>query len=375
MPRVELKNVAKVFPLPDGQELWAVNDVSFEIPAGALTVLVGPSGSGKTTLLRLIAGLEGPSAGEIRIGGNRIDTLPPQDRDVAMVFQSHALYPHLTAAENIAIGLRLRHVRRAERDQRVAAVAEMLGLKKLLDRLPRQISGGERQRVALARAVVRRPAAFLLDEPLSSLDAPVRRQLRGEIARVQRESGAPMLYVTHDQAEAMALGDRVVVLREGLVQQIADPITIYDAPANAFVAGFIGSPPWNLLRGHFKTGPEGSFFLEHNVAGAVAGTRLALSLPADRAERLARVADGNAIAGVRPEDLHIGADGPGTFYATVESVEPLGPNSLVHVTTGANRLVVRADPEITNKPGEKIPLQADASKALFFNPVSEKLMV
>jgi multiple sugar transport system ATP-binding protein len=239
--RVVLEHLTKVFAGPEGEPVRALEDVSLEVAEGELMVLVGPSGGGKTTVLRLIAGLEEPSAGTISIGGRVVNDLPPKDRDVSMVFQSPALYPHMTVWENLAFGLRLRGAPKAEVRERVGEAAALLGIADCLERKPMALSGGQRQRVALGRALVRRPKVFLLDEPLSSLDAPLRAQMRTEIARLHQRLGSTMLYVTHSQTEAMTLGDRIAVIHQGRIQQVADSQTLRKNPANAFVAGFFGA--------------------------------------------------------------------------------------------------------------------------------------
>ena len=243
MAEVSLSDVSKVY---DG-DVRAVDKVSFNVPDRSFTVLVGPSGCGKSTVLRMIAGLEEISEGELRIGGRVVNDVPPRDRDIAMVFQNYALYPHMSVFENMAFSLRLRKAPKAEVDARVHEAAAMLGLERLLERQPKALSGGQRQRVAVGRAIVRQPKVFLFDEPLSNLDAKMRVQTRAELVRLHRRLDATMIYVTHDQAEAMTMGDQIVVLKDGLVQQIASPLEIYNHPANAFVTGFVGSPPMNFL--------------------------------------------------------------------------------------------------------------------------------
>ena len=258
MASVTLDGVAKTYTERGGTHI-AVHRVDLDIKDGEFVVLVGPSGCGKTTTLRMIAGLESISEGELRIGGRVVTHLPPKERDVAMVFQSYALYPHMSVYENLSFALRLRHVDGPEIDRRVREAAGLLGLERLLERKPRQLSGGERQRVALGRALVRKPQVFLFDEPLSNLDAKVRVQMRREIARLHRELEATMIYVTHDQVEAMTLGERIVVLNAGRVQQVAPPRILYDKPANTFVASFIGSPAMNLLQGELLAGTAPTF--------------------------------------------------------------------------------------------------------------------
>ncbi|MFN8546002.1 MAG: ABC transporter ATP-binding protein [Candidatus Binatia bacterium] len=319
MATVELEHVEKVYP----NGTTAVVDCALAVGDGELLVMVGPSGCGKSTVLRMIAGLEDVTRGTLRIGGRVVNDLPPQDRNVAMVFQDYALYPHLTARENLAFPLRMRRLARDERARRIAHVAGLLDIAALLDRLPRQLSGGQRQRVAMGRALVREPSVFLLDEPLSNLDAKLRVQVRAETKALQRRTATTMIYVTHDQVEAMTLGDRVAVLHQGRLQQLAPPRVLYEHPANAFVAGFIGNPPMNLFPARLAAG----------------GTRLVPRL------------DGATVpitAGVRPEHLRVGAAGDGGVPATVEHLECLGHETLVHVRVedgaeGVVRLVARVD--------------------------------
>src|SRR5581483_8872703 len=249
MAQVTIEKLTKVFKQPGGKTICAVNQASLEIMDGEFLVLVGPSGCGKTTLLRLVAGLEEINEGTISFDGAGINHLAPKDRDLAMVFQTYALYPHMTAYENMAFGLTLRKVAGAEINQRVRETAGLLGLADCLDRKPKELSGGQRQRVALGRAIVRNPKVFLFDEPLSNLDAPLRAQMRLELSKLHKRLAATMLYVTHDQTEAMAMGDRIAVMKEGVIQQVAEPMVIYHQPANLFVAGFMGTPPMNFFRG------------------------------------------------------------------------------------------------------------------------------
>ncbi len=320
MARVEFESVEKIY---DGgtQALFAT---SLCVADGELLVLVGPSGCGKSTLLRLLAGLEAPTRGVIRIDGRVVNDESPQSRNVAMVFQDYALYPHMTVRENLAFPLRMKRIARADVASRVAKTADLLELGALLDRLPRQLSGGQRQRVAMGRALVREPAAFLLDEPLSNLDAKLRGQVRAEIESLQRRTGATMLYVTHDQVEAMTLGDRVAVLHEGRLQQVATPRGLYEQPANVFVAGFVGSPPMNLVAARVASDANG------RPALAVAGTRLALEAPLLAAA--AKHAGATLTVGIRPESLALAAPGAdASLPARVEYVELLGHETLVHL--------------------------------------------
>ena len=320
MACVEFESVEKIY---EGGTR-ALFDTSLRVADGELLVLVGPSGCGKSTLLRLLAGLEAPTRGVIRIDGRVVNDESPQSRNVAMVFQDYALYPHMTVRENLAFPLRMKRLARDDVARRVAKTAALLELGALLDRLPRQLSGGQRQRVAMGRALVREPAAFLLDEPLSNLDAKLRSQVRAEIETLQRRTGATMLYVTHDQVEAMTLGDRVAVLHEGRLQQVATPRALYQEPVNVFVAGFVGSPPMNLFAARVVTDPNGQLAL------AVADTRFLLEAPLR--ESAAKHEGATLTVGVRPESLALAAPGSdASLPARVEHVELLGHETLVHL--------------------------------------------
>jgi ABC-type sugar transport system ATPase subunit len=332
MSSVAFEQVEKVYP---GGSV-ALADFSLEVADGELLALVGPSGCGKSTVLRLLAGLETPSAGVIRIGGRDVGTLLPRERNVAMVFQDYALYPHLRVRDNLAFPLRMRGMPGPERDARVERVAALLSLGALLERWPRQLSGGERQRVAMGRALVREPAAFLLDEPLSNLDAKLRVELRAEIAELRRRAPTTMLYVTHDQVEALTLGDRVAVLERGRLQQLATPQELYARPANRFVAGFIGSPPMNFLPARLLSAAH---------------------------------ADDGVVAGVRPESVSlVAANAADALAATVESVELLGHETLVHVRLSAAdvRWVTREPGSTLLRPGERVGLRVSAAATHLF---------
>ena len=349
MAEVTLRSVRKVYP--NGHV--AIDDASFGIRDGELLVLVGPSGCGKSTLLRLIAGLEEASSGTILIGERDVTRLEPRDRDIAMVFQSYALYPHMTVARNLGFGLELRGHEPAEIEQRVKQAAETLELTQFLDRLPRQLSGGQRQRVALGRALVRHPQVFLLDEPLSNLDAKLRASTRAEIARLHRTLGTTMIYVTHDQVEAMTLGQRIVVLDKGVIQQIDAPMQIYERPVNLFVAGFLGNPAMNFFRGRLRD-------------GVLEGNGVQLRLPTVKVQ-----AGQEIVAGVRPEDLHVVA-GDGSLTGTVELLESVGSEAFIHATSGGWKLIARSSPYNLPAVGARITLQPAPDRMHFFDAQTGK---
>ncbi|MCL6521815.1 MAG: sn-glycerol-3-phosphate ABC transporter ATP-binding protein UgpC [Firmicutes bacterium] len=366
MARVELRNVSKRFGAVE-----AVRGVDLRVADGEFMVLVGPSGCGKSTLLRMIAGLEEVSEGEIWIGERMVNELPPKDRDVAMVFQNYALYPHMNVYENMAFGLRMRRVPRAEIDRRVRQVAESLGLGELLQRRPRELSGGQRQRVALGRAIVREPQVFLMDEPLSNLDAQLRVQTRTELIRLHQRLGTTTIYVTHDQVEAMTMGNRIAVLHAGRVQQVATPVELYDHPANMFVAGFIGSPQMNFVRGRIERDDQGVRF---RSAG------LDVRLPARLAEVAAARAGGEAVLGVRPEHVltepeRVAVLEETAFQALVEVVEPLGAESYLHLTAGEDRLTVRTAPDLSHRVGERLRVALDPERLHLFDPDSQEALL
>ncbi|PYE22303.1 carbohydrate ABC transporter ATP-binding protein (CUT1 family) [Rhizobium sp. PP-CC-3A-592] len=317
MASMNIDNVGKAYG-----GLTVIHGVSVEIPDGEFVVLVGPSGCGKSTLLRMVAGLEPITFGDIRIDGKVVNDLPPKDRDIAMVFQSYALYPHKTVAENMGFALKMRGETKADIEARVRKAAEILDLVPYLARYPRQLSGGQRQRVAMGRAIVRDPKVFLFDEPLSNLDAKLRVQMRAEIKELQRRLATTMIYVTHDQVEAMTMADRIVVLRDGRVEQIGSPLTLYDRPANTFVAGFIGSPSMNLIKGHIRASPAPYFETDD-------GIRLPL-------ERTPAGSDGRpSYYGIRPEHFTLGGD----VSAHVTVVESTGSETQVFATLGQQKII------------------------------------
>ncbi len=362
MPSVELKDLSKTY----GRGSRAVDRVSLTIPDGEFLVLVGPSGCGKSTVLRMVAGLEDISEGEIKIGSRVVNEMPPKDRDIAMVFQNYALYPHMSVFENMAFGLRRRKIAEPEVKRKVAAAAELLGLTVYLERKPRELSGGERQRVALGRAMVREPQVFLFDEPLSNLDAKLRVQMRAEIKRLHQRVKATMIYVTHDQVEAMTLGDRIAVLKGGVLQQVADPFTLYESPANAFVAGFIGSPPINFFVANLR---DAGGALELGLADTTA------PLPAALAARLASHRGRAVTVGVRPEDMLLTAAGESMRVpARVDVREPLGNEVLVHLTTAAGTLVSRVPGQSAPGPGTEVQIHLPFATLHFFDPESEKTL-
>jgi multiple sugar transport system ATP-binding protein len=348
MARIQLQNISKSFG-----HTAVLHDITFEVEDGEFVVLVGPSGCGKSTILRTIAGLEDPTSGTIRIGERVVNDIPSRDRDIAMVFQSYALYPHMTAFENMAFGLKMRKVPMAEIEQRVKEAAEFLGLNDLLNRKPKAMSGGQRQRVALGRALVRHPQAFLFDEPLSNLDAKLRTHTRTELARLHKQLGATMVYVTHDQVEAMTLGQRIVVLKDGLIQQMDTPLNCYRYPANRFVAGFIGSPAMNFLKGSTV-----------NREFACAGLRFKLP------EQVAKAVNADGISlGLRPEQLLIGNESPELvqMQMIVEVVEPLGNEILIYARLGEERLVIRSEPATVVKPDDVLKVSFNPLTAHYFD--------
>ncbi|MDF0601252.1 sn-glycerol-3-phosphate ABC transporter ATP-binding protein UgpC [Psychromarinibacter sp. C21-152] len=330
-----------------------LHGVDVDIEDGEFVVLVGPSGCGKSTLLRLIAGLEDITSGDILIDGKVVSRLHPKDRDIAMVFQSYALYPHMTVAENMGFSLRMRDVGKSEQDRKVREAAGILGLTDLLDRYPRQLSGGQRQRVAMGRAIVRDPKVFLFDEPLSNLDAKLRVQMRAEIRELQKALRTTIVYVTHDQIEAMTMADKIVVMRDGRVEQIGSPLELYDRPANMFVGGFIGSPAMNLLHG--RVSEDGRSFTTDD------GADIAFS------EAVSPAPGRQAVLGLRPEDFTI-ADG-GT-PATIRLIEPTGADLLINFDLGGEPITALFHERLALREGETVGLSVPSNKVHFFDPDS-----
>jgi multiple sugar transport system ATP-binding protein len=362
MASVRLDGIRKVYD----NGFVAVHDATFEVADGEFVVLVGPSGCGKSTTLRMIAGLESITAGELRIGDRLVNDVPSSERDIAMVFQNYALYPHMTVYENMAFALRLRNESKAEIDRRVREAADILDIGAILRSRPRQLSGGQRQRVAVGRAIVRHPQVFLFDEPLSNLDAKLRVQTRKEIARLHRQLDATMIYVTHDQVEAMTMGDRIVVMSAGHIQQIGAPLELYESPANQFVAGFIGSPAMNFVEGTLDE-QDGTVTV-HAMEGG-----LRVPLPAGAGTHLTGIADGRLVIGVRPEDIYLEGSGPADAVrteVTVDAVEPMGNEVFVYASAGSTELVARVAPDRLPRVDERLTIALDRGRLHYFDSTS-----
>jgi len=361
MADVVIERVTKVYP----GNVQAVKDVSLHIRDLELMVLVGPSGCGKSTMLRMVAGLEEITEGKISIGGRVVNDVPPKDRDIAMVFQNYALYPHMTVYNNMAFGLKLRHYPKAEIDQRVRDAARILSIEELLERKPKALSGGQRQRVAVGRAIVRKPKVFLFDEPLSNLDAKLRVEMRAELNKLHHRLQTTMIYVTHDQVEAMTLGNRIAVMKDGTLRQVAPPLEIYDRPANQFVAGFIGTPPMNVLKGTVVAQNGALCFDE---GGSL------LRLPERFTPALERRVGQKAVLGVRPEIVRPCAPGQpaapqGTLRVTINVVEPLGDEMLLYLSTGGKQdLIAKVDSHQKAAVGQEIEIAVDVARSHVFDP-------
>jgi len=372
MARVVLENLVKIFPEKGGPGVAAVKNISLQVEDREFMVLVGPSGCGKSTTLRMIAGLEEITSGTVAIGGQVVNDVLPKDRDIAMVFQNYALYPHMTVYENMAFGLRLRKFPKADIDARVREAAAMLGLDGYLARRPKALSGGQRQRVALGRAIVRKPKVFLFDEPLSNLDAKMRVSTRTEISKLHARLGATMIYVTHDQVEAMTMGDRICVMKEGNIMQVAAPLELYNRPDNLFVAGFIGSPPMNFFRGTLRRAGDHVSFVEDNTAGAP----LTVALDEALAGRSSAHLDKPVVLGVRPEairdSLMVDSPDPGrTAEVRVEVAEPMGSETLLYLYTGATSFIARVSPTDRFDAGQKVQVTFDLTHAHIFDAATE----
>jgi len=358
MAEVRLKDVVKIYP----GNIKAVDDFNLDVHDNEFVVLVGPSGCGKSTTLRMVAGLEEITRGSIYIGDRLVNDVPPKDRDIAMVFQNYALYPHMTCYQNMAFGLKLRRFPKPEIDARVREAAEILGITELLDRKPKALSGGQRQRVAVGRAIVRKPKVFLFDEPLSNLDAKLRVQMRSEISKLHSRLRATMIYVTHDQVEAMTMGDRIVVMNEGLIQQVDEPIALYDTPANRFVARFIGSPPMNIFDGRVES-ENGRLFFNQGACR--------IQVHDECREALGPYVDKPVAFGCRPEALyppqHFPQGHPSAkIAAKVEVIEPMGSEQYLYLTAGHSAFVARVDPHYTVSVDDQVELLIDMKKTHFF---------
>ncbi len=360
MARVILENLYKIYP----GDVVAVRDANLEIEDQEFVVLVGPSGCGKSTTLRMVAGLEEITKGAIYIDGKKVNDVPPKNRDIAMVFQNYALYPHMTVYKNMAFGLKLRKYPKAEIETRVREAADILGINELLERKPKELSGGQRQRVAVGRAIVRKPKAFLFDEPLSNLDAKMRVQMRTEISKLHTRLSATMIYVTHDQVEAMTMGDRIVVMKDGVIQQVAPPLELYDQPANQFVAGFIGSPPMNFFDGRIEQKDGGLFFNADSFA---------VRVDDQATSRLSPYAGKPVVFGIRPEDITdvLFVTNPNPDYqakALVEVVEPMGAEVYIYLRSGKHSFIARVDAHDKADVNQELTMVFDMKKTHFFDP-------
>jgi len=367
MAQVSLKNVCKIFP----GNVLAVNNISLGIENKEFMVLVGPSGCGKSTTLRMIAGLEEITSGDVFIGNKRVNEVPAKDRDIAMVFQNYALYPHMTVFENMSFGLRLNHIPKQEIIQRVSEAAEILGIKRLLNRKPRELSGGERQRVAVGRAIVRKPMVFLFDEPLSNLDAKMRVQMRTEIHKLHIRLQTTIIYVTHDQVEAMTMGDRIAVMKDGILYQLADPIDVYDHPKNKFVASFIGSPPMNIMQGRIIK-KEGKLYFDEG--------KIQVKLVEDMHKKMANYVGSEVFFGIRSEDIYdklFVSEAPPENIVRVncEVFEPMGSEVYLYLNTGTHTFIARVGAHDRPKVNQEMDVVFDMSKVHFFDKNTEETIV
>jgi len=367
MAQVILKNVTKKYG-----EVVAVNNFNLEIKDKEFCVLVGPSGCGKTTTLRMIAGLEEITSGDIYIGDKKVNDVPPKDRDIAMVFQNYALYPHMTVYDNMAFGLKLRGYSKKEIDARVREAGEILNISHLLNRKPRELSGGQRQRVAVGRAIVRKPKVFLFDETLSNLDAKLRVQMRAELKKLHEKIQTTIIYVTHDQVEAMTMGDKICVMKDGIIQQVDEPLQLYANPQNKFVAGFIGSPPMNFIPVDVIKEKE-DIWLDEG--------RFKVKLSDKMKDRVARYINKKLILGIRPEDIYdklfyrIGPIEGNIVTVTVDIVEPMGSEVYLHLNTGKNILVAKVDPHNQAKANQLIEVVFNMEKIHLFDPETDEAIV
>ena len=367
MANVSIKNVSKIY----AEDILAVDNINLEVEDKEFVVLVGPSGCGKSTTLRMVAGLEEITSGDIYIGDCLINHIPAKNRDIAMVFQNYALYPHMTVYDNLAFGLKLRKYPKKEIDRRVREAGEILGITSLLNRRPKALSGGQRQRVAVGRAIVRKPKVFLFDEPLSNLDAKLRVQMRYEIQKLHNNLKATMIYVTHDQVEAMTMGDRIVVMKDGIIQQVSPPLELYSKPSNKYVASFIGSPPMNFIEGEIVKRKEELFFKSNSME---------VKLLEDAYPKVKQYISKSIVLGIRPEDIYDKlfaqyASDEFVVKARVEVVEPMGAEVYLSLTSGKNNFVARVSAIDTVSINQDLDLVFDMAKVHLFDPVSEKTIL
>jgi multiple sugar transport system ATP-binding protein len=372
MAKVTIENLVKIYPEKSGPGVRAVNSINLTIEDREFMVLVGPSGCGKSTTLRMIAGLEEISGGAITIDGRVVNNVLPRDRDIAMVFQNYALYPHMSVYDNMAFGLKLRKFPRAEIDARVREAAQMLQIEPYLDRRPKALSGGQRQRVAVGRAVVRKPKVFLFDEPLSNLDAKMRVTTRTEISKLHARLGATMIYVTHDQTEAMTMGDRICVMKDGNIMQVAEPLTLYNHPANLFVAGFIGSPQMNFFKGTIKRSGGQLLFVENNTKS----TPLSVQLDQQLASKAGQYIEKPIVFGIRPESVQdtltvTNPNPAATAEVNVEVSEPMGAETYLYLDTGATSFIARVRPSDRYEVNQRVKVTFDVSSGHLFDPTTE----
>lgn len=379
MASVQLNNVCKVY----ASGVKAVSDFSLDIKDKEFIVLVGPSGCGKSTTLRMIAGLEDISSGELYIDGRLVNDVVPKDRDIAMVFQNYALYPHMTVYDNMAFGLKLRKMPKAEIDARVREAARILGIEQFLSRKPKALSGGQKQRVALGRAIVREPKVFLLDEPLSNLDAKLRAQMRTEITKLHNRLATTFIYVTHDQIEAMTMGTRIVVMKDGFIQQVDTPQALYEAPVNKFVAGFLGSPQMNFIDAVLKKNDSGQYYVEFGSEDSktARGTKYQIIVPESKAvSDLERYVEREIILGIRPESVHdeemyLSNATTGIIDCNVEITEMMGAETFLYLECEGISITARVSPRTTARPGDQIKVALDPNKIHLFDKETEKTII
>lgn len=379
MASLSLRNISKTYP----GGVTAVSDFNLEIKDKEFIILVGPSGCGKSTTLRMIAGLEEITDGELYIGDKLVNDIPPKDRDIAMVFQNYALYPHMTVYDNMAFGLKLRKTPKDEIRRRVEEASHILDIDHLLDRKPAALSGGQRQRVALGRAIVREPKVFLLDEPLSNLDAKLRAQMRTELSKLHQRLGTTFIYVTHDQIEAMTMGDRIVVMKDGLIQQVDSPSNLYDKPVNLFVAGFMGSPQMNFIDAKLVD-IDGDITIEFGSEDKKdkRGQKYYIKVPAAKLKNdvLKPYIDKDIILGIRPESIHddemfLSNMAHDVIYADVEVTELMGAETYLYLNVEGQQMTARVSPRTTSRPGDKIKVGIDVNRIHIFDKETEKVIV